>query len=105
MLDSNVVKKSQSPEDGGSVPLHLLPPLCLHALDSAQSSSHHTLQNDPSPTITSHSSLLLPFSGGEQLVVDGLRGNNGEKETDLKRIDFLILISTFPPLRSKVRSW
>ena len=74
----------------------------LHTKPSSHTHTHtHTHFKLTSVNNTSLSTL---FSAEQKHVGDGLRGNNREKETNLKGIDFLILINTFPLLRAALRS-
>lgn len=78
--------------------------LCHHCRDLWLQTPHktlftHTHTHFKIAFLQQYSSLFL-FSVKEKHVGDGLRENNREKETNLKGIDFLILINTFPLLRA-----
>lgn len=71
------------------------------ASQSAQNSLHksgqtHTPQNGLSFNNGLH---IFFFFIEKKCAGDRLKGNNGEKGTNLKGIDFLILINTFPLLQ------
>lgn len=68
-------------------------------LQTPQKDPLHTHTHFKMAFLQQYSALFL-FSIEEKHVGDGLRENNGGKETNLKGIDFLILINTFPLLRA-----
>lgn len=70
----------------------------LHTKPSSHTHTHFKL------TWVNNTSLWTLFSAEKKHVGDGLRGNNREKETELKGIDFLILINTFPLRRALAAS-